>query len=125
MICPYCKEREEEGSKAWIFHFCSQCFQKYFGIKPDQWNATLDKYIFNNYDSDFAFIYSDGTKCWYKNNQLHRDNDQPAIIYSSGSKHWYKNGQRHRDNDQPAVIFPDGTKRWYKNGKFIKKEEKK
>ena len=41
---------------------------------------------------------------WRKNNQLHRNNNKPAIIYSDGRKSWYKNGvwsgerDSHRDN---------------------------
>jgi hypothetical protein len=36
------------------------------------------------------------------------------------SKYWYRNDQRHRDNDQPAMIYPDGTKYWFQHGKYIK-----
>lgn len=63
-----------------------------------------------------AIIFFDGTRCWYKNGQLHRDNDQPAAIYYTGSRYWYKNGNRHRDNDKPAVISVDGERYWYKDG---------
>ena len=35
-----------------------------------------------------------GTKRWYKNGKLHRE-DGPALEYISGDKHWYKNGKRH------------------------------
>src|SRR5690348_10093719 len=60
-----------------------------------------------------AIICADGSKCWYKNGQLHKDNDLPAIISAYGEKWWYKNGQHHRDNDQPAAIYADGTKEYY------------
>jgi len=36
--------------------------------------------------------YPHGTKVWYKNDKLHRENG-PAIEYSGGTKVWYKNGK--------------------------------
>lgn len=57
-----------------------------------------------------------GTKKWYRNGQLHRD-DGPAIEAADGTKEWYRNGQLHRD-DGPAVEQADGTKKWYRNGQF-------
>lgn len=67
-------------------------------------------------------IYISGSKYWYKNGALHRDNDLPAIERADGDKYWYKNGQHHRDNDLPAIERADGTKLWYKNGKLIYKK---
>ena len=31
-----------------------------------------------------------GTKRWYQNGKLHRNNDQPAIIESNGKQWWYQ-----------------------------------
>jgi hypothetical protein len=59
-------------------------------------------------------IDTDGTKRWYKNGKLHRD-DGPAVEFANGDKGWYRNGQFHRD-DGPALEYADGTKRWYKDG---------
>ena len=42
-------------------------------------------------------IEEEGTKRWYYNGQLHRDNDQPAVIKSDGTQIWWKNNQIHRD----------------------------
>ena len=36
--------------------------------------------------------YSDGSKAWYLNGKLHRE-DGPAVEYSNGTKHWYLNGK--------------------------------
>jgi len=80
--------------------------------------------MFTNYKSSRPFINCNGIKFWSKNNQQHRDNDQPAVVRADGSMYWFKNGQQHRDNDQPAVVYSDGDKYWYKNGKLIKKETK-
>ena len=63
------------------------------------------------------FIDSNGSQFWYKNGELHRDVDQPAIIYN-GSQGWYKNGELHRDGDQPAFVWSDGSQQWYQNGKL-------
>ena len=61
-----------------------------------------------------ALEWADGTKRWYRNNQLHRD-DGPAVEYADGSKAWWRNGLQHRD-DGPAVECAGGIKQWYRNG---------
>jgi antitoxin component YwqK of YwqJK toxin-antitoxin module len=63
-----------------------------------------------------AIITSDGSQCWYQNGEIHRDNNLPAIITSDGTQCWYQNGEIHRDNNLPAIITSDGTQQWYKNG---------
>ena len=59
-------------------------------------------------------VLDDGSKFWYLNNQLHRE-DGPAIEWASGIKSWWINGLRHRE-DGPAIEWPDGKKSWYLNG---------
>ena len=56
-----------------------------------------------------------GTKRWFKDDVLHRD-DGPAVIYTNGDQCWYKEGKLHRD-DGPAVICTSGTHYWYKYDK--------
>lgn len=56
----------------------------------------------------------DGSKKWYHEGKLHRENG-PAVIYSNGHQEWYRKGKLHRD-DGPAVIYPDGSEEWYVNG---------
>ena len=58
--------------------------------------------------------YANGYE-WYKNGELHRDGDKPAVEYSNGDKMWYQNGKLHRDGDKPAVEYAIGDKKWYKN----------
>ena len=58
-------------------------------------------------------VYADGTKCWYFNGKLHRE-DGPALEYPNGAKSWFLNGKRHRE-DGTAIEYADGTKRWYLN----------
>jgi len=71
-----------------------------------------------------AIIHADGTQTWCKEGQIHRDNDKPAVIFSNGTQYWYKEGLIHRDNDQPAVIHADGTKDWYKEDQFHRDNDK-
>ena len=37
-------------------------------------------------------VYSDGTKRWFLNGKLHRE-DGPAIEYPNGSKEWFLNDE--------------------------------
>ena len=63
----------------------------------------------------------DGGKAWYLNGLLHRG-DGPAVERTDGDKEWYLNGERYRE-DGPAVEWADGTKKWYSNGKELTEEE--
>ena len=66
-------------------------------------------------------VYASGTKYWYLNGNLHRE-DGPAIEGASGTKSWYLNGKRHRA-DGPAVEGVEGYKHWYLNGERLTEEE--
>jgi hypothetical protein len=57
---------------------------------------------------------ADGSKEWWLNNQRHRV-DGPAIEYAIGTKQWWLNGKRHRE-DGPAIEWANGSKHWYLNG---------
>ena len=57
--------------------------------------------------------YPDGTKEWYLNGKLHRE-DGPAIEYANGSKAWWLNGKLHRE-DGPAIERASGNKTWFLN----------
>ncbi len=63
-------------------------------------------------------INENGTKCWYKDNKLHRDDNLPAIEYNNGKKEWYQNGKLHRDNDLPAAEWSNGEQWFYQNGQL-------
>ena len=56
-------------------------------------------------------------KAWYLNGKCHRE-DGPAFECANGTKFWYLNDKRHRE-DGPAIEFADGTKYWYVDGKKI------
>jgi hypothetical protein len=66
-------------------------------------------------------VYADGSKWWYLNYKLHRE-DGPAIEYANGNKWWYLNGKQHRE-DGPAVEWINGTKFWYLNGEKLTEQE--
>jgi hypothetical protein len=60
---------------------------------------------------------------YFVGNQIHRENDLPAIIYQAVGSFWFKNNKPHRDNDLPAVIFLNGTKEWHYLGKIHRKNK--
>ena len=64
--------------------------------------------------------YSNGTKKWWLNGKLHRE-DGPAIEYTNGYKSWYLNGKRHRE-DGPAVEWPNGYKAWFLNSELHRED---
>ena len=66
-------------------------------------------------------VWADGTKFWYLNGKLHRE-DGPAIEYPDGSKLWYLNGKPHRE-DGPAVELANGSKAWFLNDVEYTEEE--
>ena len=65
-------------------------------------------------------VYDNGTRHWYLNGELHRE-DGPAIEYASGDKYWWLNGKPHRE-DGPAIEWADGDKEWYLEGKRHRKD---
>ena len=44
------------------------------------------------------------------------------IIDSLGTKRWYKDDKLHRD-DGPAIEWPNGSKEWYLNGKQVSESD--
>ena len=77
---------------------------------------TLKLQNFRTPPFDFTGIgeWPNGTKAWYKNGHLHRE-DGPAVEWGNGDKAWYKEGRFHRE-DGPAREFSNGTKHWYLEG---------
>ena len=76
------------------------------------------KLTFNNNIMSKLLVDKYGTKRWYKNGLLHREQDKPAIIYENGDKEWWINGKRHRENDKPSVIWVNDPKCWQKNSEY-------
>ena len=84
----------------------------------------------NNYYKPSIFVYEKeryrkgiyylnvyGEIVLYKNDKIHREDDEPAIITNS-NKIWMKNVKRHREYDKPGVVGNDGFKAWCVNGKY-------
>ena len=60
-----------------------------------------------------AIVTFYGTKKWYKDDKLHRDNDKPAVITADGTMYYYTNGIL------TNVIDIDGNTEVWDNGEFI------
>ena len=65
--------------------------------------------------------YANGDKCWYLNDERHRE-DGPAIERASGYKSWWLRDKRHRE-DGPAVEHANGYKSWWLNDEEVTEEE--
>jgi len=65
-------------------------------------------------------IYSDGTKNWFRDGKLHRE-DGPAIECTDGEKRWYRDDKVHRE-DGPAVELTSGDKYWCRNDKVHRED---
>jgi hypothetical protein len=82
----------------------------------------FDPYVtYTHLVSDVYCYDMDGSKIWYKNGKIHRD-DGPAIIAVDGSQFWSKDGKRHRE-DGPAVVRIGGAEEYWLNGKQYTQEE--
>ena len=68
-------------------------------------------------------VFEDGTKYWYLNDKLHRE-DGPAIELANGTTEWYLNDKLHRE-DGPAVEGAGGYKAYYLNNKPLTEQEHK
>jgi hypothetical protein len=72
---------------------------------------------------DFPAVQkTDGTKVWYKNGIIDREENKPAVISAYGVQQFYQNGVLHR-NDLPAEIHPNGTRKWFLNGKLQREND--
>ena len=73
--------------------------------------------------SEYRVEEKEGRKEWYRNGELHREGDLPAVVCKD-VKEWWKNGLRHREGDLPAVVYHDGVKQWWIHGQLIREEYK-
>jgi hypothetical protein len=74
---------------------------------------------------DGLTTYTDGSKFWYLNNTVHRDEINPetglscpAIEDVSGIKYWVLNSKLHRE-DGPAIEWFNGDTAYYIDGIHI------
>jgi hypothetical protein len=71
-----------------------------------------------NLPTDGLVIGKDGTRRWYRNGKLHRE-DGPAVEYADGVKIWFFCGELHCD-DGPAYESANGHKEWW----FLNKQHR-
>lgn len=57
-----------------------------------------------------------GSRAWWANRCLHRDDGLPAAEFANGDREWFFHGELHRDNDLPAHDGTDGHREWYVHG---------
>jgi hypothetical protein len=76
--------------------------------------------IFRMSEKPVCKVDMDGSKGWYLNDVLHRE-DGPAVEWPNGTKKWYIDGLPHRA-DGPAVVHPNGTVEWWLNGKMHRED---
>ncbi len=65
-------------------------------------------------------VNENGTKEWYLNGELHRE-DGPAVEHADGDKEWWLHGKFHRE-DGPAREDTDGDKEWWLNDKLHRED---
>ena len=53
------------------------------------------------------------TLFYFVDNNLHRENDLPAIEWQDGSRIWAVNHQIHRNTQNPAIIWAFGKVEYY------------
>lgn len=53
---------------------------------------------------------------------LHSYNDKPAVSYSDGTKYWYYDGVLHRENG-PAIVYSNDEVSFYYHGENLKFSE--
>ena len=73
-----------------------------------RWQKDGDLYVSSYYKGYDVYDIDCETRT-YKNNELHGDDDEPAVDrtfdgYTSEIKEWYKEGKLHRENGMPAYI---------------------
>jgi hypothetical protein len=57
------------------------------------------------YKTYVVLVYGDGTKRWFQNGNLHRE-DGPAVEYSDGAKMWYLKGTQYTETEFSKKINP-------------------
>ena len=97
----------------WTLNYMANDYQKEHKI----WWPVSPELMASYNDGSHTEKYIDGKIAWFKNSDLHRDGDLPAVIHADYSLAWFKNGELHRDKDKPAYIGISGHLVWLKNDK--------
>ena len=83
----------------------------------NDYEPSISVYERERYRRGIYYLNVDGAIVWYKDDKIHREDDEPAIITNTNQM-WMKNGKRHRENGKPAVVSNDGFKAWCINDKY-------
>lgn len=108
--------------KTWLMEWYPDGYStiEYDDDKSNYWEIKFFRNDELHRDEDLPAVYdSIGNKKFFKNGELHRDGDKPASIEidptDSFKKYvWKKHGSTHRDGDKPAIIELDGGRKIYK-----------
>lgn len=134
-ICNDCKQLEKKYQNLLKIVICKTKNGAHHSVNDrPAWVALI------NYKQDDEEKY----ECWYSHGELHRLHG-PAIVCCSGDFQWFKNDQVHRENneqaieweemqiwaenslahrtDGPAIIEADGTKHWCIRGEEMTEDE--
>ena len=65
-------------------------------------------------EKDGLHINELGTKRWFKDGKLHRD-DGPAVIWSDDEQYWYKNDERYEPSAHEIMAWKMNEKEQTKN----------
>jgi len=68
---------------------------KYYDTKTGYLDDESGEFILHSFDDEPTVIYDNGTKMWYEDNKIHRDNNLPALIRSNGYNSYYKNDKHY------------------------------
>lgn len=82
----------------------------------NDYEPSISVYEKERYRKGIYYLNVYGEIVWYKNDKIHRQEDESAIITNS-NKIWFKHGRKHRDGKKPAVVENNGFKAWCINVK--------
>jgi hypothetical protein len=78
----------------------------------DLTNSNYEQWI-KERPSDPGRFFCSGTRAWYWDGKLHREDGLPAIEWSGGAKEWWIHGKQYRDNDLPTIERPGTRSEWH------------
>ena len=90
------------------------------GTEEHHYNRMCDPKFLDSFLINTKYAKAKLNRAWYRDGNLHRDDDLPAVEWFNGNKWWFQDGKRHRDNDLPAVEYHEGSKEWWVNGVKIR-----
>ena len=85
---------------ATYYYFAGDQYLLVDGILKMKFDHPSSKFFLDNP----SVIYPNGTKEWYYDNKLHRNNDLPAIEYANGDKEWWFLGERHPETIRKRML---------------------